>query len=284
MGRGCGHSLSIPPPPYDTSAFIPKFWRPDLNDPPRPRRSRSPTWGGAVWGPCQGGDPPSPNYCRNCSGISVAAGKAGGSHARSSAARNECHVGGERLYPTTAESLRWRLDAWSPPTCPQAARSTAIQVLDLRALSLGASPSLLCDPGTDLYRGNVDDNVLMYNRMNKSCGNPTLFGSSFKGTLGGEVGRSWNVTYVHSLGFANNSSLIKSKYSPLGLHPYAGDYYSDYVIRISLLTPPWLKRASRRKSGSLARCRLKGFSITESLQTKPHISWRFWWNSQQNWF
>lgn len=65
----------------------------------------------------------------------------------SSAARNECHVG-ERLYPTTAENLRWRLDAWSPPLCPQAARTTTIQVLDFvrfksaPALSLSSSSPL----------------------------------------------------------------------------------------------------------------------------------------------
>lgn len=54
---------------------------------------------------------------------------------------------GERLCPTTAENLRWRLDAWSPPPCPQAARTTTIQVLDFvrfkSALPLSLSSLIL---------------------------------------------------------------------------------------------------------------------------------------------
>lgn len=69
-----------------------------------------------------------PNYQRNCSGISLPLER------RKALTLELCSQKwvpcGERLYPTTAENLRWRLDAWSPPLCPQAAKTTTIQVLD----------------------------------------------------------------------------------------------------------------------------------------------------------
>lgn len=59
---------------------------------------------------------------------------------------------------------------------PGLPKTTTIQVLDFVRFksALASKPRLLLsslDPGTDLYLGNVDDNFLMYNRMNKCCGN-----------------------------------------------------------------------------------------------------------------
>lgn len=82
----------------------------------------------SVW-LCQSGDPPSPNYRRNCSGISSLLER---QEALTLELGSQKWVPcGERRYPTTAENLRWRLDAWSPPPCPQPARTTTVQVLDL---------------------------------------------------------------------------------------------------------------------------------------------------------
>lgn len=71
---------------------------------------------------------PPPHYRRNCSGISSPLERLS---RWSSAARNECHVG-RGCAPTTAENLRWRLDAWSPPPAvpPGCQSDHAFQVLD----------------------------------------------------------------------------------------------------------------------------------------------------------
>lgn len=72
----------------------------------------------SLW-PCQSGDPPSPNYQRNCSGISLPLER---QKALTLKLWSQKWVPcGERLYPTTAEKFEvapWRLEpAAVPPGC-----------------------------------------------------------------------------------------------------------------------------------------------------------------------